>query len=87
MPQRLSGIKALRINQKRHLSNLQIKTDLRKTIKQFKALVEQKNLEEAKSVLKTVYKKIDKAAKRNVLHKNTAARRKSLFSRLLVNKA
>jgi len=87
LPQRLSGIKALRINQKRHLSNLQIKTDLRKTIKQFKALVEQKNLEEAKSVLKTVYKKIDKAAKRNVLHKNTAARRKSLFSRLLVNKA
>ena len=87
MPQRLTAIKSLRINQKRHNSNLQIKTDLRKTIKKFKALLDQKNLEEAKSVLKIVYKKIDKAVKRNILHRNTAARRKSLFSRLLTSKA
>jgi len=87
LPQRLTAIKSLRINQKRHNSNLQIKTDLRKTIKKFKALLDQKNLEEAKSVLKIVYKKIDKAVKRNILHRNTAARRKSLFSRLLTSKA
>ena len=83
MPQRQSAIKALRINRKRQMHNLDIKTDLKKTIKKFQALIVQKNKEEAKSMLKTVFQRIDKAAKRNILHKNTAARRKSRFSRLL----
>ena len=83
MPQRRNAIKALRINRKNRLLNLDIKTDLRKTIKKYLSLVSQKNIDEAISQLKVVFKKIDKAAKRNVLHKNTAARRKARFSKLL----
>jgi len=83
LPQRRSGVKALRINKKRHTRNLTIKTELKKTLKKFQALVSEKKLEEAKAALKVVFKKIDKAAKRNLLHKNTAARRKSHFSQLL----
>ena len=83
MPQRRTAIKALRINTKNRLHNLDIKTDLKKTIKKYLSLVSQKNIEEAKSQLKVVFKKIDKATKRNILHRNTAARRKARFSKLL----
>jgi small subunit ribosomal protein S20 len=83
LPQRRSGIKALRLNQRRTLKNLDIKTALKKTIKKYLAAVNTKNKPEAESALKIVYKKIDKAAKRHILHPKTAARRKSRFSRLL----
>ncbi len=85
MPQRRNAIKALRQNHQRHMANQDFQTDLKKTVKQFKKLIAAKNKEEAKKTLGAVHKKIDKAAKRNLLHKNTAARRKSVFSRLLVN--
>ena len=84
MPQRRTAIKALRINQQRRLANLDIKTDLKKTVKKFQALVTAKKAPEAKEALKLLYKKFDKAAKRNILHENTAARRKSRFSKLLL---
>lgn len=65
------------------MRNLDVKTDLKKTIKKFKASVAAKNLDDAKSLLSTVYKKLDKAAKRRLLEKNTASRRKSQFSKEL----
>lgn len=83
MPQRRNAIKALRINRKRHLDNLDIKTDIKKAVKKFKSFIAAKNKEEAAKNLRILYKKFDKAAKRNILHKNTAARRKSTFTRLL----
>jgi len=82
VPQRESARKELRKTFKRRLHNLDIKTDLRKTIKKFLLSVATKNTQEAGTHLKTVYKKLDKAAKRNIMHKNTAARRKSRYSRL-----
>lgn len=85
MPQRRSGIKELRKNRKNRLNNLDIKTDMKKTIKQFLSSVDAKNKEDAKTNLKAVYKKLDKATKRNIIQKNTASRRKSRFSKLLAS--
>ena len=82
MPQRRTAIKDLRKNRTRHLHNLQIKTDLKKTVKKFLAATADKQTD-AKELLKEVYKKFDKAAKRNVVHKRTAARRKARFAKLL----
>ena len=82
MPQRRTAIKDLRKAHTRHMHNLDIKTDLKKTVKQFLTLAKDKK-PETKDLLKTLYKKLDKAAKRNVLNKNTAARRKSRYSRLV----
>jgi len=65
------------------MHNMDIKTDLKKTIKNFLASVRDKNDSETQSNLKLVYKKLDKAAKRKIIHKNTAARRKSRFSKLI----
>jgi len=85
MPQRHSGIKDLRKNYKRHMHNLDIKTDLKKTVKKYLASVNAKKKDEAQSNLKLVYKKLDKAIKRNILKKNTVSRRKSLYAKLLTS--
>ncbi|MCR4338137.1 MAG: 30S ribosomal protein S20 [Candidatus Omnitrophica bacterium] len=81
MPQRKCAIKTLRKNSQKHAHNLDIKTDLKKTIKKFLSAVAQKNKDEAQTSLQGIYKKLDKAVKRNILHKNTVARRKSRFAR------
>ncbi len=80
MPQRRSAIKELRKNRKNKMHNLDVKTDLKKTVKKFLTSVGQNKKSEAEDQLKTVYKKLDKAAKRKIMHKNTVARRKSRFS-------
>jgi small subunit ribosomal protein S20 len=80
LPQRRSGIKDLRKNHTNRMRNLDVKTELKKTIKKFLVSVTSNNKPEAETQLKVVYKKLDKAAKRNLIHKNTAARRKSRFS-------
>ena len=83
MPIRRAGIKDLRKNRTRHMHNLDLKTNLKKTTKKYLLSVSQKNVAEAQANLKVLFKKIDKAAKRNILHKNTAARRKSHFTKQL----
>lgn len=85
MPQRKSGITELRKNRVRKMHNLDIKTDLKKTTKKFLASVKEKDTTKAKSNLSELYKKLDKATKRNILHKNTVARRKSKFSKQLTS--
>jgi len=65
------------------MQNLDIKTDLKKTVKKFLKSVDEKSVDNAKSELKLVCKKLDKATKRNILQKNTVARRKSKYTKLL----
>lgn len=83
MPQRRSGIKDLRKNRRQQMRNLDVKTALKKTIKKFTTAVSGKNSEEAQTVLKTAYKKLDKAAKIKIITNNTAARRKSRLAKSL----
>jgi small subunit ribosomal protein S20 len=82
LPQRRTAIKELRKNRTHHLHNQDLKTELKKTLKSFMTTIESKNKSEAETQLKTVFKKLDKAAKRNIMHKKTADRRKSKFSRM-----
>jgi len=84
MPQRRTAIKDLRKAHTKHLHNLQIKTDLKKAVKKFLTSATAKK-EDAQALLKEIYKKFDKAANRHVLHKKTAARRKSRFARALAS--
>jgi len=82
MPQRRTALKELRKNHTRHMRNMDIKTDLKKAVKSFVSTA-QKDQVKAKDLLKELYKKMDKAAKRKVLHKRTADRRKSRFAKLI----
>ena len=85
MPQRHCAVKDLRKSQARQDHNLDIKSDLRHTLKAYVALVKT-DAKKAGEMLATVYKKLDKAAKRNILPKKTASRRQARFAKLLTSK-
>jgi small subunit ribosomal protein S20 len=62
--------------------NLQFKIAMKKAIKNFlKAIEEKKTQDELLQMLPGVYKAIDKAAKRGVIKKQNAARRKSRLTK------
>lgn len=81
MPKRRAAVKRLRVDKKRHARNVKIKAELKKTIKKFTALFAAKNLDEAKKTLSKVYSLLDKAAKKNIIHPNTASRKKARLAR------
>jgi small subunit ribosomal protein S20 len=70
----ISGLKRVRQDLKKRRSNRTLKLRLRRTIKETKNLKEKAAFEE---FLPKVQTKIDKAVKKGILHKNTAARLKS----------
>jgi len=80
MPRRKSSIKRTRADKKRHIKNLKVKQQLKKTLKQFQALLAAKNTQEAKTLLNKVFSQLDKAAKKRVIHPRTASRKKSRLS-------
>jgi len=78
--------KALRQNPKRRQQNIQRKDKVKSLIKKAKALITENKKEEAKKLLPEIYKALDKAAKKNVLKKNTASRKKSRITKALDKK-
>jgi len=83
MPITQSAKKALRQNARRRARNLVKKEAYKKAVKTARKLVAEKKLDEAKKLLPSVYKALDKAAKTNVISKNKASRLKSRLARLL----
>jgi len=81
MPKRRAAVKRLRVDKKRHARNLKIKAELKKSIKKFLTLFSAKNIDEAKKTLAKVYSLLDKAAKKNIIHPNTASRKKARLAR------
>ncbi|MFH0762919.1 MAG: 30S ribosomal protein S20 [Candidatus Omnitrophota bacterium] len=80
MPRRKTSLKKNRSDKKKHLRNVKIKQQLKKTIKKFQALLSAKKLDEAKTIIKQAFSQLDKAAKKKILHPNTASRKKSRLS-------
>jgi len=87
MPRRRTSIKKTRVDKKRHLRNLKIKQSLKKILKKFQALVSTKKIDEAKTLIKQVFSQLDKAAKKKIIHPNTADRKKSRLAKKLVKAA
>ncbi len=85
MPITESAKKALRQSKKRKERNLPYKEKIKTLTKKVKGLIKEKKRKEAKSLLPRLYKALDKAAKRNVIKKGTASRKKSRITKL-VNK-
>ena len=73
-------IKRERQDKKRRLRNLESLSKLRTSIKKVLSSTTKK---EAELVYKDAVKVIDKAVSRNLIHKNTGARRKSQITRFL----
>jgi small subunit ribosomal protein S20 len=78
-----SSRKSMRGDKKRHIKNLKIKNTLKKTIKKFQELLAAKKTLEAKAALQKIFSQFDKAAKKRIIHPNTANRKKSRLARRL----
>jgi small subunit ribosomal protein S20 len=86
MPIIKASIKDLRQSGKHRVSNRIVKNRLKDAIKDIVKLAKQGKIDEVKKQLPIVTSLIDKAAKKNLIHKNNAANKKSNLSKLLVTK-
>ena len=85
MPNIKSAKKRVLVASKKTLRNQMLKTALKTAIKKFETLAAEKKVEEAKAAYKQAVKKIDMSVTKGILHKNTAARKKSALT-LKLNK-
>ena len=76
MPNIKSAKKRVRVSEANNLRNKAYRSALHTSIKRADAAVEAK-ADNAGEVVKAAVKKIDQAASKGILHKNTAARKKS----------
>ena len=74
--------KSVRQSERRRVYNDRRRREMRSKVKELKELVAQKKYKEANELLPLAYKAIDKAVKRGVIKKNTAARKKSQIALL-----
>jgi small subunit ribosomal protein S20 len=86
MPNTKSAIKAARQNVKRREYNLSSLDKIKKATKQIRKLAEAGKMDEAYKALSLAYKALDKAAKKNVIHKNNASRHKSRLTKMIGKK-
>ncbi len=83
MPITKSAKKALRVSSRKRVFNLRRKSKMDNSTKEIKKLVSQKKVTEARTALSKAYQAIDKAAKRGIIKKNAASRKKSRLSKLV----
>lgn len=67
----------------RQARNYNVRTAVRKAMRSVMDAIKAGDKKEAEKMVSAAYKQIDLAAKKNVLAKNTASRRKSLLARTL----
>ena len=80
IPHIASAKKRLRQNTKRRGLNRSKKAEIRRVLKQIRLLLEAKDKNGAAALLPELAKAVDKAAKRNTIHPNKAARIKSRWT-------
>ena len=83
MPNIKSAKKRVKVTAAKTMQNKMLKTALKTSIKKYEAAIVAGDKEAAAETYKATVKKIDKAVAQGLLHKNTAARKKSQFTRKL----
>lgn len=86
MPNIKSAKKRAQISERNKERNITIKSAVKTAIRRLLEAIKAANEENIKSALSKAYSVIDKAVVKGVLHRNTAARKKSRITRHL-NKA
>jgi len=77
MPTSLSAKKRVRQNAKRRARNRMVKSIVRTQTRKLVAALDSGNAETASTEFRATARALDKAVSKGVLHRNTAARRKS----------
>ena len=80
MPNIKSAKKRVKVTATKTLRNKMFKSQMKTTIKKFHSAVESGDKAAAAEAYKAAVVVVDKAAKRNIIHKNAAAHKKSQFS-------
>lgn len=78
-----SALKRAKTTRIRAIANAADKSMMKTAIRHFETALEAGNLELAKEKLQKVTQVVDKLADKGILHKNTAARKKSRLTRKL----
>jgi len=78
-----SAMKRAKTNETSRIRNKIVKTNLKTSVKKFDFEVTEGNVEAAQEAYRLTAKKIDMAVTKGILHKNTAARKKSTLARIL----
>ena len=81
-----SAKKRIKIIKRNRLRNRFYKSSIRTLSKSFFKNLYSSTKEESQDMLNSLYSLIDKAKKKNVFHKNTAARKKARLSSYLKNR-
>ena len=82
-----SAKKEIRQSATRKEHNVVYKDKIKALVKEAKALVLAKKMNEAKKLLPQIYSALDKAAKVGIIKKNNASRRKGRLTKLIDKKA
>ncbi|MEK7095493.1 MAG: 30S ribosomal protein S20 [Patescibacteria group bacterium] len=77
MPITSSAHKALRASSRKRVYNLRTKAAIDVPMKKFRKLVSENKIAEAKALVPSLYKALDKGAKRKYIKANSAGRYKS----------
>ena len=85
MPNIKSAKKRVVVTQTKTLQNKMFRTQLKTDIKKYQAALAAGDAALAQETYKAAVKKIDQAAARGIIHKNSAARKKSQFTKALNN--
>lgn len=83
MPNTKSAAKAMRQSERRREFNSKIKDQLKRSVKEVRRLIKTGDKEKAAELMSKAISALDKAAKKNVIHKNHAARKKSRLAKSL----
>ena len=83
MPNIKSAKKRVSVTSTKKLQNQMVRSQMLTAVKKFNAAISENNLELAKELMPLASSKIDAAAKKNVIHKNAANRKKSQIARTL----
>lgn len=78
---RSSAEKRHRQSEERRLRNKAVKSSVKTSVKKFTVLAQKKELTGAEAALKDMIKRIDTAAQKGIIKKNTASRKKSRMQR------
>lgn len=76
-----SAVKRVDVNEKKRVINQSYKSDMRSQIKRVEKLIEENDVENAKSALQQASKKIDKAVQKGIVHQNNGNRQKSRLTK------
>ena len=83
MPIKSSAKKALKQSLKKKARNDNFRKLYKEARKSLEKAIKLKDFSNSDALLSTLYSVIDKLLKKNVIHKNNAARKKSKFARML----